>query len=355
MVAIKTQQAAGFIKTPDPKCVAVLVFGTDVGLVSERASAVAKAVAARDQGEIIRIEEIDLETDPDRLAVELQTMPMFGGRQVVRTTAGRKINAAMLKPLLEGGTLAGTLVVEAGNLRADEGLRSLFEKSATAAAIACYPDEARELDAVVREVLGAAKLDISPEAKELLLTRLGADRALSRNEIEKLALYARGKARIEIDDVDAIVGDAAELAVDRVVMAAFGGRLGQALEELDRAQASGESVQTVVLAMERYLHRLHRVRQAMDSGRGLEDALRGTRPPLHFKARPAFEGHLRTWRATRLDAAQRLVAATVKETRLSGHLETPLAERLIMNIARLSGAAGDGTGGAGGAGARARR
>jgi DNA polymerase-3 subunit delta len=337
MVAIRTQQAQGFIKAPDPKCVAVLVFGTDAGLVSERASAIAKAVAKRESGEVIRIEESDLDTDPDRLAVELQTMPMFGGRNVVRTTAGRKVNAAMLKPLIEGGTLAGTLIVEAGNLRADESLRALFEKSATAAAIACYPDEARDLDGVVREVLSAAKLDISAEAKELLISRLGADRALSRNEVEKLALYARGKSRIEADDVDAIVGDAAELAVDRVVTAAFGGRLGEALEELDRAQASGESVQTVVLAMERYLHRLHRVRSSMDLGRGLDDALRGLRPPLHFKARPAFEAHLRMWRTQSLTTAQRLVATAVRETRLSAHLETPLAERLIMNLARLSG------------------
>ena len=37
------------------------------------------------------------------------------------------------------------------------------------------------------------------------IARLGADRALSRAEIEKLALFAQGKPRIEIEDVDAIV------------------------------------------------------------------------------------------------------------------------------------------------------
>jgi DNA polymerase-3 subunit delta len=121
-------------------------------------------------------------------------------------------------------------------------------------------------------------------------------------------------------------------------MAAFSGRLGEALAEFDRAQAAGESVQTVVLAMERYLHRLHRVRLSMDSGRGLDDALRGLRPPLHFKARPAFEAHLRTWRGSSLASALKLVAAAVRETRLSAHLDAPLAERVIMNLARLSGA-----------------
>ena len=115
MVAIKTQQAAGFIKSPDPKFPAILVLGADTGLVAERAAAIARAISARETppGEIIRLEEMDLDSDPDRLGVELQTMPMFGGRKVVRTTAGRRINAALLKPLVEGGTLAGSLVTAA--------------------------------------------------------------------------------------------------------------------------------------------------------------------------------------------------------------------------------------------------
>ena len=56
------------------------------------------------------------------------------------------------------------------------------------------PDEARDLEGMVREVLAAAKLHIRPEAKRLLLARLGADRALSRAEMEKLALYAPARA-----------------------------------------------------------------------------------------------------------------------------------------------------------------
>ena len=46
-----------------------------------------------------------LEDDPDRIFVELQTAPMFGGRKIVRATAGRRITAAALKPLVEGGDL----------------------------------------------------------------------------------------------------------------------------------------------------------------------------------------------------------------------------------------------------------
>jgi len=231
MVAIKTHQANAFLAAVDRAPAAVLLYGTDVGLVGERASLLAKRLAERESppGEILRLDDADLEGDADRIFVELQTVPMFGGRKIVRTTAGRRVTAAQLAPLVQSGNLQGYLIVEAGNLRPDDALRALFEKAREAAAVACFPDEVRDLDAVVREVLAARKIDITPEAKRVLLARLGADRALSRVEIEKLALYAHGKAVIDESDVEAAVGDAAELALDRIVLAAASGRAGMSL------------------------------------------------------------------------------------------------------------------------------
>ena len=180
----------------------------------------ARRLAEREGSEVLRIDDADLENEPARISIELQTVAMFGGRKVVRALAGRRVNANALKPLVEAGTIEGFLIVEAGNLRPDEALRTLFEKSAGAAAVACFPDEARDLDAMVGEILRAAGMQIAPDAKRMLLARLGADRALSRAEVEKLALFARGKTLIEEADVEAAVGDAAELALDRIVLAA---------------------------------------------------------------------------------------------------------------------------------------
>lgn len=339
MVAVKPQSAGRYLADPDRQTSAFLFYGTDPGLVSERAQVLAKLLAGRENppGELIRLDDADLDGDRDRLGVELRTMPMFGGRKVVRVTTGRIINAAMLKDLVESGSLAGLLVVEAGNLKPTDSLRAVFEKSPAAAAIGCYPDEARDLESVVREVLEAEKLTITPDARALLVSRLGADRALSRAEVEKLALYARGKAgghgAIDADDVDAIVGDAAELAVDRIVNAAAGGDAGIAINELSRAVAAGESAQMVILAILRHLHRLHRIRAEMDRGAGLDDALRQLRPPLHFKARDAFAAQLRRWTIPALDRAIAATADALKSARLNSVLEDVLAERLLLSLA----------------------
>ena len=338
MPAIKTHQAEQFLKTIDSRYQAILVYGSDAGLVSERARTAARRLAAATQppGEILRIEDADLEAQPDRLLTEIQTLPMFGGPKIVLTRASRRVTAQVLKPLVEEGTLAAILLVEAGNLRQDDALRKLFEKSSTAAAIACYGDEGRDLDSLVRDTLRQAGMTITREAQQALVNRLGADRAQTRGELEKLVLYTQGKQQIDVDDVDAIVGDAAELAIDKVVHATASGDVKRALTEFDRVIASGEGPQSVIAAIQWHFQRLHRLRASVEAGRSMDDVIRQLRPPVHFKSRPQLETQCRLWIADALLGALSDIRQAAKAARLNTPLESALAERLILDLAQTA-------------------
>lgn len=342
MVALSGAQVSSFLAKPDPKIRAVLLYGPDAGLVSERAQKLASLLAARDTpaGEIVRIDDSDLDGSPERLSLELLTVPMFGGAKIVRTSTGRRVNTASLQPLVDGGSLAGVLIVEAGALRKDDKLKALFDKSPIAASVVCYPDETGSLDGLVSDVLKAANLTITPEARQELIARLGADRVLSRAEIEKLVLYAHGAARIELADVEAIVGDASDLTVDQAVMAAASGDLSRALAECDRAVASGENPQSVILAAERHFHRLHKLRSGVDAGRSLDELTRFMRPPLPQKAKFELERQARNWTTPRAAMAIGRIAEAVRQARTTGTDEAAVAERLMMEIARLARSGG---------------
>ncbi|MCC7251477.1 DNA polymerase III subunit delta [Hyphomicrobium sp.] len=343
MVAVKAHQAQAFLSSPDPKIRAVLFFGSDAGLVSERAQALAKAAAARfdPPGELIRLDDSDLDADPDRLAVELGTVAMFGGPKIVRATAGRRVTAQALKPLLDGNLIEGVLIVEAGNLRPDESLRTLFEKAPAAAAVACYADAAQDLETLIRDMVREAGATITPEARQALVDRLGADRALSRGEIEKLLLYVGSRAEIGVEDVEAVVGDVSELALERITFAAASGQMQRAVAECGRAVSSGEGAQAIIAATQRHFQRLHRVRAAVDRGTSLDEALRQMRPPLHFKQKDAFAAQCRMWTTPRLTEALKRISGTARAARLTSTLEEPLSERLLMGLAMM---VRDGTG-----------
>jgi DNA polymerase-3 subunit delta len=341
MVAIKANQAAAFLKSPPVNLAAVLFFGSDPGLVSERSGELARTLADRESpcGEILRIDDTSLDEDLGRLETELQMRPMFSGRRIVRATAGRRISAQLLKPLLGTTPLEGLLIVEAGNLKPDDGLRALFEALDTCYAVACYADSAADLDELIADILSSFGLLIEPDARNLLQSRLGADRALSRAEIEKLALYCLGRPSITLDDVEAIVGDAADLALERIPEAAASGRTEAAVRDFGRSLASGESAQTVIVVVQRYFLKLHKVRSDVDGGQRLEDALKYLRPPLFFKQRDVFARQVRGWPRQKLDQALRRIADCARSARLTPALEDVLAERLILALAAMATAA----------------
>ncbi len=316
----------------------MLLYGSDPGMISERGGSLAQQLVndAKNPGELIRLDDSDLAGDPDRLAVELRTVSMFGGRRVVRLRAEARLKPELIADLLDGTPLAGVLVLEGGNLKPDSKLRALFVGAANAAAVACFPDDEKSLATLVGDVAAEHKLKISPEARDHLVGLLGADRALSRNEIEKLALYTGAGAQVSIDDIDAIVGDASELGLDQIVHAVAGGAAREALTTCDRAIAAGESPQSIILALLRHIMRLHLLSATVAAGKSLDSTIRSLRPPLHFKAQPLVQAELRKWSLPRLTRAVGLIQKAAGASRLSTTLEREVTERLLLDLSRLA-------------------
>jgi DNA polymerase III subunit delta len=332
MVAYKSSAVASFLKAPDPSCRAVLLYGPDAGLVAERASALTAAFAKQASGdaEIVRLDDRDLAEDPARLEVELRTRPMFAASQVVRVTAGGRLDVPSLKALL-ASPLDNALIVEAGTLRPDSALRDAFESSKSAAALPCYSDE-RGLASLIDAELAEAGLGIDGGTRRYLMSRLGADQALSRSEVAKLALYAKGGTTVTHDDIEAIVGDAAETALETFVYAASSADPAEALRELQRLAASGTESQAALIALARHFTQLHKVAPALASGGSAEDALRSLRPRPHFKREPEFVAHCRRLGAARLAHFLPLIQETMRRSRRSPELEGAFTERLLLAL-----------------------
>jgi DNA polymerase-3 subunit delta len=124
MVAYKAGPLQRLLKSLDPQCRAALVYGPDAGLVADRAAALANYFTglAKRSTDIVRLDDRDLAENGARLEVELRTVSMFTERKVVRLAAGTRLDVPSLKALLDA-PLEGALVIEAGALRPDSGLR----------------------------------------------------------------------------------------------------------------------------------------------------------------------------------------------------------------------------------------
>lgn len=335
MVALKASEVEAFMARPDPARRILLVFGPDAGLVHERVEALVRAAVENphDPFALARIEADALADEPQRLVEEAHTVPLFGGRRAVWVKAGSRNIAPAVEILVAAPPSADCLVViEAGDLKRGAPLRVVCERADSVAVIPCYADGERELARLVDGEMRAAGLTIASEARGLLVSLIGGDRQASRNEIRKLALYAHGRGRVEIDDVLAIVADASALALDAIVDAAFAGRPRDVELQFAKTRAGGTPANAIVGAALRHVSQLHRARAAIEAGASARDAM-GPLAAVHFRRKPMVDAALAAWTASRLERAMAQLAEAALETRRRPALADPVAQRVLLLIA----------------------
>jgi DNA polymerase-3 subunit delta len=337
MVAVKAAEVDGFVARPDPGRPVVLVFGPDAGLVSERVNALIKA-SVDDPGDpfaLARLEGEEVSADPARLLEEALTLPLFGGRRAVWLKAGGRNVApaveALLDTILGAGIAECRVVIEAGDLRRNAPLRNLCERAKNAAALPCYADSEKDRARLIDDELRAAGLKLEPDARALLIPLLGGDRAASRNEINKLTLYAHGRAEVTVDDVIAVVSDASALALEDIVDAAFAGRPAELEAQLAKARTAGSSAGSILFNAQRQVAQLHKWRTAIEEGASF--SLDAVQPPLHFRRKTLVDAALRQWSAARLVGAMAELAGAVLESRRNSALADTISERALLAIA----------------------
>jgi len=335
---VKTGQADRFIANPPKGLNAALVFGPDAGLVQERAEKLLKTVVAdlTDPFNVADLSESALIADKARLFDEAAAISMMGGRRVVRIRGAGNALAELFESFLEDHAGDALVVVEAGDLPKTAALRKVFEGDKAAAAIACYPDSARDLPDLVRDALRSEGFSIAPDALADAVSRLGVDRGVNRRELEKLMLYAHGQKQISLADVRAAMGDEAEARTDAVADAAGGGDLAALDRELERLWVSDTNPAQVIRGAMGHFHKLLTASEAMSRGEPMEVALRRLRPPLHFTRADAFKAQLRRWNSDRLGDALDLLLDAEALTRTTGVPAEAVTGRTLMNIAAMA-------------------
>ena len=208
-------KAEAFLKSPRDSVRAILFFGPDSGLIRERGKALVSHFAdADDPFAVTEVSGDVLKKDGALLSDASNAMSLMGSASVVRVRDLTDAAAPIVESWLDSGAGALPAIFEASELTPRSKIRVLFETRDDAAAIGCYPDEGRDLGAVVREHFSSQGIKLAPDALPALLARLGTDRLAIRQELDKLILYAGGPdsgATLTVGDVEAAIGDALEL------------------------------------------------------------------------------------------------------------------------------------------------
>jgi DNA polymerase-3 subunit delta len=335
---VKSQDADRYVVKPPATLKAALLFGPDQGLVHERAERLAKAIVddLTDPFRVVDFEEAALTSDGARLFDEAAAISMLGGRRVVRVRSGANALAKLFESFLEDAVGDALVVVEGGDLAKSAALRKVFEEADNAAAIQCYGDSEQNLGNVVRETLKAEGLSISAEALDDAVSRLGADRGVTRREIEKLALYARGQKSVSLEDVRATMGDEAEVRVEEVCDAAGEGDLKRLDLALARVWGEDMSAIAVVRTALGHFQKLLSAKAASQRGESVDFAMKKMWPAIHFSRTTSFKAQVSRWSDDKLDEALDLLLETEALCKTTGVPNEAVLGRALFNVAAMA-------------------
>jgi DNA polymerase-3 subunit delta len=337
-VKIEPRQAEAFLKKPDPKIRAVVIYGNDDGLVAERALQLAKSVCEdlKDPFRVVDIAGDTLKHDPARLADEFSAMSLMGGRRVIRVRPAGEESVTALENLVAATAGDALIVVEGGNLTPRSGLRTLAETEPCLAAMPCYMDSTEALEGLVESSARTQGLNVDADALDWIVERLGGDRGQTRSEIDKLLLYKAGDEAktVTLDDAMAVLGDTASIGIDDVIASTFDGELVALDRALDRVFAEGGNPIQLVRSLQRHADQLHLVSGNAARGGNLESAMFKARGlPRGGPVRQRFERHLRSWPLPRLSLAVSTILEAEIECKRTGLPDEAIARRLCLRLA----------------------
>ena len=182
-------------------------------------------------------------------------------------------------------------------------------------------------------MFAAHKITARPDAMQYLVAHLGGDRGISRQELEKLALYVGDGGTVDEQATLAAVGDSAELTTDEVVFAAAEGDAIMLERALNRAFGEGAQAVSLIRAELRHFQRLHLAGARQATGKSEDEALK-FRPPLFFKLIDRFKRQLRLWPPARAAAAMTTLNEAEARMKTTGLPAETICREALLRIAR---------------------
>ena len=265
--AVRKQLAAG---RPDP---IYLIVGDDEAEMSRLAADISALV--EDELRAFNLERVyagEKSASPAAIAESARTFPMMGDRRVVLVLRAEKLlkpkrrgkaadeeedsdgeeppsDVDALEAYVKNPEPRTSLVFVAADVDRSRRLYKAIQKQATI--VECWGlkgardakvdlrQVARTAELLVKQAVADAGQQIDPAAARLIAERAGTDITTLRGDVDRLLLYAAGKPRIDVKDVQEVVS--AETAQDdwAVTTAIQRGNAAEALRQIGLALESG--------------------------------------------------------------------------------------------------------------------
>ena len=329
---IKAYELKGLVEKK--KYAAYLVYGQNKGLVREKSQIIIDTYKD-DQTEIIKFENDELISEPEKLTNEFNTFSLTAEKKILHIL-NTKDN--LMETIANTVTDLGSknlIVFETSELTPRSKLRKFFEKEKHLGVLPCYFDTERDVQELIENSFKKENITISRDIVLLITKHLGNERHIIKNELEKIILYLKDKKEFKTEDILKCFCQNENFDFDDLNYNLCDGNVVKLDKIINQLYLEGINPIALLRSVGRHFQKILFVNQKIDSGMNLNESLVQLKPPIFFLYINQFKNQVTKWKSNLCYKAIERIMETEELCKLNSKISKIVCWRTLRNIASI--------------------
>ncbi len=330
---------AGFEKLKNnlPSNVKVfLSYGNDEGLVYESAEFIAKKINP-DLNDPFNVEQLttaQIKEDAGILYMAATSTSLMGGRKLIIVKGATDVITPAVKDYLTTDT-DSFLVMFGEGLNTKSTLVALVEGSDFGIGLGCYADDIGALRQLISQMLSDNGIKFDNDTVQFLTSKLGADRKMTRSEMDKLITYIGDEKLLTIEMAQACIDDASAVSFENLTDAIYGKNPKNLSSALQKLYGEGESEIAILRIVTAFFKKLLPAYKSLEKNSSIEIAINNIKPKPFYKQADKIKAHLTKWDFVKVNRALEILLEAEANCKTTNYPVSLICERALLQIINL--------------------
>ena len=316
------------------KYAAYLVYGQNKGLVREKSQIIINSYKD-DQTEIIKFENDELISEPEKLNNEFNTFSLTAEKKIIHILNTKDNLTEIIITTVNNQDSTNLIIFETGELTPRSKLRKFFEKEKNIGILACYFDTEQDVRDLVVTTFKKENMSINKDISLLIAKHLGSERHVIKNELEKIILYLKDKKEFKYEDILKCLSQNENFGFDDLNYNLCDGNVIKLDKIINQLYLEGNNPIALLRSVGKHFQKILFVNQKIDSGINLSESLSQLKPPIFFLYINQFKNQVTKWKTILCYKAIERIMETEELCKINSKISKVICWRTLRNIASI--------------------
>jgi len=314
---------------------AYLVYGQNKGLVREKSQTIIDTYKD-DQTEIIKFENDELISEPEKLSNEFNTFSLIAEKKIIHVLNTKdNLTEIITNTVIDDQNSTNLIVFETGELTPRSKLRKFFEKEKHLGILACYFDTEQDVKGLIETTFKKEDMLINTDISLLIAKHLGNERHIIKSELEKIILYLKDKKEFKAKDILKCLGENEDFGFDNLNYNLCDGNVVKLDKIINQLYLQGINPVALLRSVDKHFQKILFVNQKIDSGINFTESISQLKPPIFFLYINQFKNQVKIWNTTLCYKAIERIMETEELCKLNSKISKIVCWRTLRNIASI--------------------